>query len=126
MSSRASTSGGEGGGGRDSSLDDGVGDGSAHVSRHASSLRPDAGGGTGGWGRRSESSEGLGFAEGDTEVDFSKRSPRRDRRRTSLGTVRETSRSSGCRSQNQTMVSDLYSSNMPWIPAVIAFAKRWD
>ncbi|KAM7539779.1 hypothetical protein Aperf_G00000028389 [Anoplocephala perfoliata] len=127
MSSRASTSGGESGGGasgRDSNLDEGTGSGSAHVGRHASSLRPDAGGGVNDLRRRSESSEVLGFGEGDIEVDFNKRSPRRDRRRTSLGTVREAPRSSGGRPQSQTMVADFYSSNMPWIPAVITFAKR--
>lgn len=121
MSSRLSASGGEGSGpGRDSSIDDGVT--GSYSGRHTSSLRPETG--PEAWGRRSESSEGLGFADSEMEVDFSKRSPRRDRRRTSVGGTRENSRSTGPRMQNQPMVADFYSSNMPWIPAVIEFAKR--
>nr|CDS15467.1 protein unc 80 [Echinococcus granulosus] len=132
MSSRASTSGGEGVAG-DSSLDDGTsGAYGSHASRHAlppssstsASLRPEAPSAANAWGRRSESGEALVCPENNAELEFSKRSPRRDRRRTSLGAVRDPSRSSSSRAQNQTHVADFYSSNMPWIPAVIAFAKR--
>ncbi|VDK20530.1 unnamed protein product [Taenia asiatica] len=137
MSSRASTSGGEGvvgsGGGPDTTLDDGSSGASGNqTSRHApppsssasTSLRPEAPSAAGVWGRRSESGEALICPETDVDLDVSKRSPRRDRRRTSLGAVRDPSRSFSSRAQNQTLVADFYSSNMPWIPAVIAFAKR--
>lgn len=137
MSSRASTSGGEGvvgsGGGLDTTLDDGSSGASGnHTNRHApppsssasTSLRPEVPSATGVWGRLSESGEALICPETDAELDVGKRSPRRDRRRTSLGAVRDPSRSSSSRAQNQALVADFYSSNMPWIPAVIAFAKR--
>ncbi|KAL5112250.1 hypothetical protein TcWFU_006019 [Taenia crassiceps] len=137
MSSRASTSGGEGvvggGGGLDTTLDDGSNGASGnHSSRRApspsssasTSLRPEVLSAAGVWGRRSESGEALICPETDAELDISKRSPRRDRRRTSLGAARDPSRSSSSRAQNQSLVADFYSSNMPWIPAVIAFAKR--
>eukprot|EP00108_Taenia_solium_P004580 TsM_000167300 transcript=TsM_000167300 gene=TsM_000167300 len=137
MSSRASTSGGEGvvgsGGGPDTTLDDGSSGASGNqTSRHAppssscasTSLRPEAPSAAGVWGRRSESGEAVICPETDADLDVSKRSPRRDRRRTSLGAVRDPSRSFSSRAQNQTLVADFYSSNMPWIPAVIAFAKR--
>lgn len=110
---------------RESSLDDGSsgGHGNQTLRHTASSLRPE---GAGAWSRRSDSGEVLGLMEVDgTEPDYSKRSPRRDRRRTSLGTTRDVSRSSSSRGQNHAPVADVYSTNMPWIPAVIEFAKRW-
>uniref|UniRef100_A0A5K3ERF1 Ras-GAP domain-containing protein n=1 Tax=Mesocestoides corti TaxID=53468 RepID=A0A5K3ERF1_MESCO len=125
MSSRASTSGGEcqGSGGRDSSQDDGSTAYANHGSRHIQlpNLRPDA---PTIYGRRSDSGEGLGVGDFDGDVELNKRSPRRDRRRTSLGAGREPSRSSSSRTHIQAPVADVYSSNMPWMPAVIAFAKK--
>lgn len=82
---------------------------------------------------RSGSGEGLDGVDSDA-VDLGRRSPRRDRRKASLGGAsvnaplsREPPRSSSRHhhQQQQASFGDTYSSNMPWIPAVIAFAKRF-
>ena len=119
-----------GGGGRESSLEDGpggayIGHSTRQIPSTSTGLRPEVSSATSSWGRRSGSGGALGFVDTETDHEFSKRSPRRDRRRTSLGAPRDPSRSSSSRAQNQPPVADFYSTNMPWIAAVIAFAKKY-